>query len=87
VNLLVFKLRNGGFSFLHRAYGGNLSFSRAAGKSGLLIGFPIDSSSRLCAGPLPSGVPLQIQNRSMPDALYPGKGQRRRAIPRSRNRD
>jgi hypothetical protein len=61
VNLLGFKPRDGGFNFLHRAHGGSLSFSRAAGKSGFLISFLIGSSSPLPAKPLPSGLPLQIQ--------------------------
>ena len=34
-----------------------------------------------------SGIPLQIQNRSLPDVWHPGKVQHRRTIPRSRNRD
>jgi hypothetical protein len=82
VNLLGFKLGDGGFNFLHRPHGGNRSFSRAAGKFGFLIGFLIGSSSPFPAKPLLTGVPLRIQNRRLPDALHPGKGQRRRAISR-----
>ena len=39
------------------------------------------------ARPSAHGVPLPPPHRSWPDASYPGKGQHRPAIPRSRNRD